>query len=220
METLPCQRCQLPTPTVRIHNKLVTPICEACAIKEYHESGLQAMAEAEKLRRQRLWDHLCPPAYRETIFEKLPCPAKTERVLKWQYGPKGLVLWGPTRTGKSRSAYLLLHKYFHQGKSICAYDCISFSEACEKHKYGSKSSEWLRTLAAVDLLLLDDIDKDRLAPHQEGKLFGVFDRRCAWQKPTIFTCNSNGSQLMTDCFKKHGKEFVARMREFTTAIHF
>src|SRR5262249_3555894 len=79
--------------------------------------------QMRETERRRAWEQLCPPEYRNTIPERLPKPAKFEEVQKWQYGPKGLLLVGPTRRGKTRAAWNLLKRlYFDERRSIIAFN--------------------------------------------------------------------------------------------------
>src|SRR5689334_16698233 len=69
---------------------------------------LEAKRAQEQL--QLSWKQLCPPGYQDTSIERLPNASKFRDVLGWTYGPKGLILLGPTRSGKTRSAWKLLER--------------------------------------------------------------------------------------------------------------
>jgi hypothetical protein len=68
------------------------------------------------------WKSLCPPGYRNTTSEQLPNVAKFEEVQRWQYGPKGLLVVGPTRRGKTRSVWKLLERlHVNERRKIIAF---------------------------------------------------------------------------------------------------
>jgi hypothetical protein len=77
--------------------------------------------EAEREHRHA-WQKLCPPEYRNSSHERLPNSEKFEQVQKWQYGPVGLLLFGPTRRGKTRAVWKLLERlHFDEHRSIVAF---------------------------------------------------------------------------------------------------
>src|SRR5262245_12382620 len=95
---------------------------------------VEKMRRREQEREHRhAWENLCPLTYRETCPEQLPNPHKFEEVQKWQYGPKGLVLVGPTRRGKTRSVWSLLKRlHFDEHRSIVALNPMDLKLAVAK----------------------------------------------------------------------------------------
>src|SRR5262249_5860646 len=90
----------------------MTPEQQSRAMDEYDKA-------VERCRLQSEWKDLCPPGYRNTVPEQLPKLQKFQEVQKWQYGPMGLLVVGPTRRGKTRSVWKLLERlHFDERRSV------------------------------------------------------------------------------------------------------
>jgi len=53
-------------------------------------------------------------------------PTQTQAALEWTYKPGGLALIGETRSGKTRTAYLICRREFMAGKSVALFPCGEF----------------------------------------------------------------------------------------------
>ena len=173
-----------------------------------------------------LWAAICPALYRDTVPSRIPDQAQLERVLGWEYNAKGLLLTGPTGAGKTRSAWLLLASlFFDQGRRIKAFDGIGWGIAVSA-AYGEPSftEEWLDQICKSDILFLDDLFKAKMTEAQEQALYGVFERRSAWMRPTIVTMNSTGRMILERMTEQgradRGEPLLRRMAEFCDVIEF
>jgi DNA replication protein DnaC len=167
------------------------------------------------------WDAICKQEiYRDTDPDMLPNKPASARVLAWEYGQRGLILTGPTRRGKTRTAWLLMRRLYDAGKSIRAFDGIGwFFEVGKAFRDMDGAERWLNALTRVDVLFLDDVFRGRLTDAQELALWGVIERRTANRKPIIITANATGDSLRAD----HGhavEPIVARLREFCDGVAF
>jgi hypothetical protein len=183
------------------------------------------IAEAEARREagtRRLWEDICPPSMRATDPHKLPRPHLLQKVLSWTYGPKGLLLHGPTGTGKSRCAWRLLEREHNAGRRIAVVDSFSLStELPAKFTVSCAAAEaWLARLVNVDLLLLDDVFKARLTDRAEESVFSVIDRRMNHGRPIIATTNDTGASLADRLTPDRAEPLLRRLREACTAISF
>jgi len=171
----------------------------------------------------RRFGKLCPPLYQESDESRFP--QEWERVKQWKYGPKGLLLVGPTRTSKSRMAWQVVRTEFFAGKKVMAYDGIGWGTAVSHHfKDPALTCEWLDRIGSVDLLFLDDLFKRSLTDVQVEGIFAVFERRAANMLPIICTQNAT-SQMIRDMMKAgDGKAadlfepLMQRMKEFCEVI--
>ena len=188
-------------------------------------SAWNPCAEIVAANRLARWERTCPPLYRETDPARLPAD-KLAEVLAWSYGPMGLILSGPTRSGKTRCAWELIHRLIvDDGLSVKAFDGIGWG-ASVSAAYGdpSRTEWWLDEVCTVPVLFLDDLFKAKITEAQELAVYGVFERRCANLLPVICTTNTT-SQLLGDRMTEAGRAdrldpLLGRMREFCTPIRF
>lgn len=196
---------------------------------------IRAITEADRLRERdkqqgyqralmvRRFNSLCPPLYRESNESRFP--PEWNRIKEWKYGPKGLLLVGPTRTSKSRMAWQVVRKEFMAGKKVIAYDGMGWGTAVSYHfKDPALTCEWLDKIGKVDILFLDDLFKRSLTDVQVEGIFAVFERRAANMLPIICTQNAT-SQMIREMMKAgDGKAadlfepLMQRMKEFCEVI--
>lgn len=211
---MPCKLCGHPVDVLPICVRLHTDygaVCDSCIaiqIERQHQADRQKKYEADL----RL---LCPPCFLDTDERLLPCPDKTELVLQWQYGKHGLNLWGWPGMGKTRTMTLILKRELRDGRSVIALGPGSFRHQCERRSW--RRSSWLKALARVDLLFLDDMDKMNLTSEMERDLFAVLSDRMG-RLPVLSTGNSDGDKLK--CRFKLGEPMVDRMRRYSQSIYF
>lgn len=185
---------------------------------ESERSVTESMREASE--REAAWNRLCPPIYRDTDIDRLPRPAEAIRVTAWEYNPKGMILHGPTRAGKSRAAWLLMRRLYDEGKTITAFDGIGwFFAVGSAFRDMEKAEGWLDGLTRCDVLFLDDIFRGRVTDAQDLALWGALERRTANRKPVIITTNATSGTLET----KTGEQLapiISRLREFCDDVAF
>lgn len=214
MQSAPCKRCGKPTdydPDLALGPGVV---CEPCTALDHQQS----QAKINKALCQARWDFLCPPQFRDTVTRLLPCPAISTAALKWDFKEgTGLNLWGYPDTGKTRTLFLILRERIMHGAKAIVLGPGEFTVELGKRLYSAKA-EWIHKLSRVDLLAFDDMDKMSLNRDQEAALFGILDKRMAYQLPCLFTHNSTASQL--EYKFKNGAAMVRRIRHFTRSIYF
>jgi len=212
------RRCLLDFAKVCVH--------EQCA-KDAEFKRKQARAEIILSKRMETLETIIPPLYQDTNPEdpRLQKPWHKE-ALAWVYGPKGLVLYGGTGTGKSRVAFLLLKREHLIGRACAAYSHVEFvSEATRASRDFRSGEMWIGMVKSLDLLVLDDLGKMRLttatgdASAASGILFDLLDNRIKNKMPTIITTNNVGEKFESE-WGDHGKALVRRFREFCQNIQF
>jgi len=234
-----CQTCRAVFTTRRLTFPLTgaaplwCDVCEKCATDETKALGvrLSARAEAEAAEiearateaARAFWPKVCPPLYRATEAGRLPQDALAD-VLAWQYGPEGLLLLGPTGTGKTRAAFLLLKRLvLEELRIVRAFDGLGFDHECVRQfrgKDGEDGEAWADALARVEVLFLDDLGKGCFTPRVEAELFGLIERRAANCLPIIATTNLTGRDLAGKVSADRGAPLVRRLREFCKCITF
>jgi len=178
--------------------------------------------ERERAHRQA-WEDLCPPEYRNSSREHLPNLAKFEQVQKWQYGPVGLLLIGPTRRGKTRAAWKLLERlHFDEHRNIVAFSPMDLKLAVANAWRDTETTEdWINSLRYAGVLFLDDLDTVKFTEAVEETIYDIFEFRPMHAKPVIATLNQSGPQLAARMNTNgRGAKIVERMREYCEVINF
>jgi len=178
--------------------------------------------EWERREALRRWNRMCPPEYRDTLPEKIPDQDSYQRVQGWSFGSRGLVVGGPTGTGKTRSIILLLRRLVTvTGLEAAMFLGNSFAHECSsRFGDGSAGVQWCRRLVKVDVLFIDDLGKFRLTDRVESELFGLVEERMAFRRPIFTTMNSGSAQLERMLSPDRGPALVRRLRESCEAIEF
>jgi DNA replication protein DnaC len=225
-----CERCGKPIdlePVLFEGRTVYQPrLCAACqASREAELAERLAVQRIESSKRKRAaeWEALCPPLYRDTDLAQLPADAKPSirRVLAWQYGPRGLLLHGPTGRGKTRSVYVLLRRlHFDEGRRIATFDAVSFSHQCSQKFFDGRGEGWINGLARRDVVFFDDLGKARVTDRVEAELFGLIEGRMARQVPTIITTNFVASLLAEKLTQDRADALIRRLVESAECIPF
>lgn len=130
---------------------------------------------------------------------------------------------GETGLGKSRVAWHLLRRILIEDKPEVKFkwfDCVGFGHEIAKHYKAEDAEEWLESMAAVQLVFMDDLGKLKLTERAEVELFGLIERRCANRLPMIVTTNDTGDTLASRMTDNRGPALIRRLREFCDPIQF
>src|SRR5262245_49550072 len=132
---------------------------ETIPFEERYEVQQACLRKIEERDHRKAWEYLCPPEYRNTVYEELPNVTKFEEVQKWQYGPKGLLLVGPTRQGKTRSVWKLLERlHFAEKRKIKAFTPMDLKLAVWEAWRAETAEEFVEDIRYVAVLFFDDLD--------------------------------------------------------------
>lgn len=148
----------------------------------------------EESRRERLlkfWQKFCPPAMRETERARLPCSSQEiDAVLAHPIAAQSLRLVGPTDSGKTRLAWMLIEsEYFTEGISIVALDFFEFAaRASDAYREGTEA-DFFHKLFRPTIVFIDDVGKARMTQRVTEALFTIVDRRFNHRKSILFTMN-------------------------------
>lgn len=172
-------------------------------------------------KKQDMFASLCPADYLDTQAHMLPSPMRLNKAMNWRFGARGLLLHGPSGTGKSRIAWKVMEREVRTKKSALALDfSISYDYSEKFGKSASDASKWITKHATIDLLLLDDVFKSRLSDGLEQAIFTIISMRIESKRPIIVTCNDVGETLMSRMSPDRGPALIRRLREYCDIIPF
>lgn len=146
--------------------------------------------------RLEVFNRICPPLYQNTDPALLSAYSRSILTLPYPKNGQGALFMGKTRTGKTRTAWLLAQKWFTTAyRSLMWYNGGSFARAVADNYGRGTATEWHEDLKKTDIVLLDDIFKTRLTDAVQDALFSVVEDRMAYRLPTILTLNSDAHGL-------------------------
>jgi DNA replication protein DnaC len=150
---------------------------------EHHRRRLAVQAA----NRNRAYTRTLPSRYANAAYSMLrPQQDPQGKVSRWLRSKlRTLVLAGPPRTGKTTAAYAIANDAHRQGLWVVARPAIELSAAL-KPDGEPLAYEYATT---CDLLILDDLGRDRATEWWLEQLHGIADARCADHRRLIVTSN-------------------------------
>ena len=169
----------------------------------------------------------CPPLFRLTDLGRLPDKMR-KAATDWVPGGEqhSLLLHGTTGNGKTRTAWVIANRLWasHLGQGIpyvLRFRTMSkFTDDITSSFTEDRGHDALmEQLQTADLLVLDDLGKEKMTPRVSADLFAAIDGRANTLRPTIVTTNFNGAGL-TSRFEdpEMGAAFVRRLRDYYLAV--
>lgn len=215
-----CEKCGAEFET-RMPKFAFFKLCPKCNLEREETEKAKELASQIASRRE-CWNLKCPKLFQETVKEKLPFPGKAEEVLTWKFDRRGLLLYGKTRVGKSRCAWLLCQKLFvEKMKDIEVMDSSAGFEYASLFSGSPESAySWIKKKSQSHILLLDDVFKSKLTDSFEAALFAIIDNRVNSCLPIIATLNDTGKTLLGRMSIDRGSALVARLKESCKTIVF
>lgn len=200
---------------------------------DWDELGLEYLAKAKKRDAIARYEFDCQKGYPDTNFEDARLLAYKEaiqRVLSWQYGPKGMILSGPTGRGKTRAVFGLYRRLACEEGRSARYMFAGdwFSTLQGEIRYGKDEARaWVEGIASHPLVILDDLGQEAVMNAKqdwaEAWFFRFLDIRIAKRLPLIVTTNLDAS-AMASAFNSSGSirahPLIRRLLELTAVVKF
>lgn len=107
----------------------------------------------------------------------------------------GLIICGACGTGKTHLAAAIANSLADEGVSVL-FDTFSGHLEKLKEEFNSNSGAgYLNFMKNVDLLILDDVGKEKQTEWSESVMFGIINSRYESMKPVIITSNFSQKEL-------------------------
>jgi DNA replication protein DnaC len=192
--------------------------CDECRKKADEQDALD--------RAKKHWEHICPPAFRDTLKTHPDFPVAQYNELKDWTGEQSLFFYGDSRAGKTRLAMLLLKRALLRGH----YVGVLWPEKLKAVKWSRETLELLEHYGRYDVLLMDDA---LLTGAQDERitdfLKDLIDYLMRFKRRFIITSQIGGDEYeaqadkfdnLTDADKKRIKALLERLREECRVVSF
>lgn len=207
-------------------------MCPACTATEIRKNHREALSKVQELVAKQT-----PSRFQTTDTAHADFNARLwDRIQPWRPTTERpwLGMIGATGKCKTRCAYLLLKDlaaFLTKPSSdpyarprvpaVQAATAYQFAEIVTS-KFGNETGEAkaaLMRLRNADLLLLDDIGKQRNTPALSSELFAILDHRHAENLTTIWTANSTPEAFLADMASDMSAPLAGRIRESSTILN-
>ena len=226
IKTYTCEDCHknFDAEVLAFHGKIIFEPrkCDACCENAVEAQKHDALSRAEKVSIQR-FQMMIPPIYHESDILRIP-EALVMAIEMWSMNPKGIGFIGKSGKGKTRAAVMLLkrmHEEDHNVFFISATDLAlnSANQFADNPATKQIAKAILSQCKSADLLMLDDLGKNRMTDRAESELYDLLEYRTSRRLPTIWTSNSDGKQLREMFSADRGEAIIRRLgSEFSTIV--
>jgi len=147
----------------------------------------------------------------------------------WLYGwvteraNSSMWLGGTNGIGKTHTShYVALERITKHGESVRAIRCSQFLLELVQYRMGDKhdireGKDRLKTAINIDLLLLDDLGKEKLSPTKAEILWEIIDLRERYERRLWVTTNNSGDKLLDRLGPDYGPAVIKRLRRMIPA---
>lgn len=182
---------------------------------------MKSMRLRQAANRNKAFAKQRPAKYADTTYATLTehqtHGGKIERW--WDAGPRAVVLAGAARTGKTTAAYAIANDVHQRGVWTVVRTAADLSAALKPD-----SGEPLAYQYAVDcdLLLIDDLGRERVTDWWLEQLQRIVDARCSNGRRLITTTNhgANATATYDDLAERYGYPVVERLIDDGTVLFF
>lgn len=217
------------------NNFVVTTLCE-CQSKQVEEEERQKKNEKRLQSLQKLKDlSLLGKRYKDASFDNLDmnrpddfikavkrCKAYCEKWDEVKEQGLGIYIYGDVGTGKSLLTACIGNYLLSKFVTVLFTNFFEIAKQIKKTFSDNSLTEsaFMERLAAVDLLIIDDLGTESVIKNGEktwmqDKIYDVINARYVNQKPTIFTSNDSLVDLVESCGLM--KKTVDRIAAMSTA---
>lgn len=179
---------------------------------EADRAEIEAMRALQAANRNRAFSRQRPSKYADASYDKLTAhQAQDGRIERWLHGgPRSLLLAGPARTGKTTAAYAIANDAHASGVWTV---CRTAADLSAAFKPDSGEPLAFQYAAECELLLLDDLGRERVTDWWLEQLQRIVDVRCSNGRRMIATTNhgSNATEAYDELADRYGYPLVERL---------
>jgi len=124
-----------------------------------------------------------------------------------------LIICGSYGTGKTHLAAAIANQVVNKGVSVL-FDTYGGHLEKIKNEFNSTGASYLNLMRTVDMLILDDVGKEKQTEWSASVMFDVINHRYESMKPIIITSNFNSEQLE----EYFGEACYSRLIEMCNAV--
>jgi DNA replication protein DnaC len=172
---------------------------------------MAAIRARQAANRHTTYERRRPTRYADATYAKLT-PEQNPRGMVaswWPRGPRALVVAGPARTGKTTAAYAIANHVHSQLGWVIAWTAGDLSAALKPD--GDEFA--YEYAAACDLLIIDDLGRERTTEWWLEQLQRLVDARCANQRRIVITTNATADvgKAYEELVARYGDPIVERL---------
>jgi DNA replication protein DnaC len=225
-ETYECHDCGRPFVRTVLNLGVVFACtrCESC-IRKFNERTLEMRAADSVVVKDAFWLKVCPSLYRDTDQAHPGLhPMALEAVRRYEpRAGRGLGLIGETGGGKTRCAFLALHKAHIAGLRVNAVSHKLFGKIAAKAAAGTteekaKADSAMESFERADVLLLDDLGKAPSTERADSDLEDLIEIRTSNKRAILWTANGSGEWLISRLGPDRGEPTIRRLTEFCEIV--
>jgi hypothetical protein len=175
-DSQPCRCCGRPITSTTVpvviggRSIVIRPtVCTAC--------GDAAESQPSSAGRKSEWQRLCPPRYQRDLPDEFLVRPWVNGVLRWRYGPEGLLVVGDTGTGKTWVMWWLLRRLLEERHSVVTLDAVTYRSGLTTAARQGDAADYARRLVLVDVLYWDDFGQTHLSGAASEMLLHVIEQR-------------------------------------------
>lgn len=156
-------------------------------IEATDREAIETMRARQVENRHRSYLRRRPSVYADASYDCLTVAQNPRGMVSswWEKGPRQLLLAGPGRTGKTTAAYAIANDLHARGVWVVASGAAMLSLAM---KPGGDEYAFEHALAC-DLLIIDDLGRERVTDWWLEQLQIIVDHRCANNLRLVVTMN-------------------------------
>ncbi len=220
-----CQTCgrEFEAPAANFAGRLICTarICHGCT-----QAAASLAREEERQRilavREARFNALCPAEYRTEAIRAAMPKAKAAELRDLVKSGRGTLAIGPTGTFKTTTTFSAIRWLIMEGHEVEYMTAARFRQRASHHGRESTLESFVRSLARVPWLFIDDIGNANTTPAAQEALLDLLEERMnRGNRPLMTTSQFGGEELIAKFTPRAtGEAIVRRLSMLATPVIF